>query len=121
MTEETNATPTVEESVKSGGEAWRTALDETVKLLENLGKAVVTTAQDLSQLMVVQVDEETREHLDLLVEAGAVKSRREGANYLLKAGVEAKRETFARMATTQARIAALRAQLRESVKGLRPA
>lgn len=122
MMNETTAKTTVEgATATSGEEAWRAVLDGAVQLLENLGQAMVTTAQDLSQLMVIRVDEESREHLDMLVEAEVVKTRREGAAYLMEAGIKAKSEAFARIAATRERIAALRAQLREGAQPVRPA
>jgi len=125
MTDERSATSASEVSAhpttSSGEEAWRAVLDGTVNLLENLGEALVKSAQDLSQLMVVRVDEGTREHLDMLVEAEVVKTRREGVNYLLEAGIKAKSEAFTRIAAARERIAALRTQLREGVQSVRSA
>lgn len=125
MNDETTVKAPVEETVQptaaSGEEAWRTVLDGTVKLLESLGQALVTTAQDLSQLMVIRVDEDTRDHLDMLVEAEVVPTRREGASYLLGEGIKAKSDAFARIAAARERISALRAQLREGVQTVRPA
>lgn len=121
MIEETTVKTTLENARPTGEAAWRAVLEGTARLLENLGQALVTTAQDLSQLMIIRVDEDTREHLDMLVEAEVVKTRREAATYLLQAGIQAKREAFTHIAAARERIAALRAQLRESVQPLRQA
>ncbi|MBN1922105.1 MAG: hypothetical protein JW892_12725 [Anaerolineae bacterium] len=123
MTDETNATSetAARSTTASGEEAWRAVLDGTVNLLENLGEAIVKSAQDLSQLMVVRVDEDTRERLDMLVEAEVVKTRREGVSYLLEAGIKAKSDAFARIVAARERISALRTQLREGVQSVRSA
>lgn len=125
MTDETTATSAPETAARpttsSGEDTWRAVLDGTVNLLENLGEALVKSAQDLSQLMVIRVDEDTRDHLDMLVEAEVVKTRREGVSYLLEAGIKAKSEAFTRIAAARERITALRTQLREGVQDFRSA
>ena len=88
---------------------------DTAALLQSLGRAVVHTVQDVTQLMVVRTDAEMREKLDLLVDAGVVKSRRAGARTLIKEGLEAKQPLFSEIERTQARIAALKGQLRSLV------
>lgn len=113
-----SAKATVEPTTTTPDETWRAVVDGAVNLLENLGEALIKGAQDLSQLMVIRVDEDTREHLDMLVEANVVKTRREGATYLLEAGIKAKGDAFTVMAASRERIAALRAQLREGIQGL---
>lgn len=125
MTDETTATSAPETAARpttsSGEDTWRAVLDGTVNLLENLGEALVKSAQDLSQLMVIRVDEDTRDRLDMLVEAEVVKTRREGVSYLLEAGIKAKSEAFTRIAAARERITALRTQLREGVQDFRSA
>ena len=125
MTDETTATSAPETAARpttsSGEDTWRAVLDGTVNLLENLGEALVKSAQDLSQLMVIRVDEDTRDRLDMLVEAEVVKTRREGVSYLLEAGIKAKSEAFTRITAARERITALRTQLREGVQDFRSA
>ncbi|MBN1260007.1 MAG: hypothetical protein JXB35_04925 [Anaerolineae bacterium] len=96
--------------------AWESVLRETVNLVESFGRALVTTAQDISNLMVIHLDDHKRDHLDMLVEAGVVDSRRQGAGFLIDEGIKAKQASFERVEAMRARIAALRTQLRESVK-----
>jgi hypothetical protein len=103
------ATPQVE------GVTLEEIVDDTVTLLESFGKAVVNAAQDVSQLMVIRTDAEMREHLDLLVDAGVVKNRRAGARAMVKEGIQAKQPLFEEIERTQARIAALKGQLRSLV------
>lgn len=90
-------------------------VDEAVGLLESLGRALVCTAQDISQLMVIRTDAEMRERLDLLVDAGVVKSRRAGARAMIQEGIEARQPLFEEIERTQVRIAALKGQLRSLV------
>jgi hypothetical protein len=97
------------------GVTFEELVDDAVSLVEALGKAVVTTAQDVSQLMVVRTDAEMRERLDLLVEAGVVKNRRAGARAMIEEGIEAKQPLFEQIERTQERIAALKGQLRSLV------
>ncbi len=84
---------------------------ETARLLETFGKVLVKTAEELSSLMVIQVDADTRQQLDELVEANMVKSRKAGAEMLLQEGVKAKADLFEQVERTNARIAALRQQV----------
>lgn len=108
---ERNDTPETELS-----EALGTVVGETTKLFESLGRAVVTTMQDVSSLMVIHVDKETRESMDLLVNAGVAKNRRKAATTLLKEGIEAKTSTLDHIRETRERIAELRQQMRTLVK-----
>jgi hypothetical protein len=97
-------------------EALGTVVGETAKLFESLGRAVVTTMQDVSNLMVIHVDKETRESMDLLVDAGVAKNRHKAATALLKEGMEAKEATLDHIRETRARISELRQQMRSLVK-----
>ena len=101
-------------------EAVATVINEAVKFFDVLGKAVITAAQDISNLMVIKVDGDTRKHLDLLVDAGVATSRRDAAATLLDAGIGAKQTTFDRIQQTQAQIHELRQQIRTLVDA-RPA
>jgi len=91
-------------------------VDESVKLFDSLGKALVTTMQDVSNLMIIKVDAGTREHLDLLVDAGVAKSRGKAATQLIEEGITVTEVTFDRIRRTQAQITELRQQMRSLVK-----
>ncbi len=97
-------------------EAVVAVVNETVKFVDALGKAIVVAAQDISNLVVIKVDGKTREQLDMLVDAGAAKSRRDAATRLLAEGIRAKSETFDRIQQTRAQINELREQVRAMVK-----
>ena len=105
----TDTKPTITDSVSG-------MVEETEKFIGTVGKAIITTLEDVSSLMLIKVNSETREHLDLLVDAGAVKNRRQAAVSLLQEGISSKSETFERVRRTQAQIAELRQQMRSLVK-----
>ncbi len=88
------------------------------KLATTIGRALILTAEDVTGLMVVKADSEMRHRLDLLVKSGAVKTRSEAANVLLKEGAQAKQTLFEKIDRTQEQIESLRAQLR-SLKTIR--
>lgn len=94
-----------------------TVVAEAVKFVESLGKAIATTVQDASNVMVVNVDKETREQLDLLVDAGVVDNRREAASSLIKEGLKSREGIFGKIEETRAQIAELRQQIRATVSG----
>jgi hypothetical protein len=90
-------------------------VDETAKVMESLGKALIKTAQDVSNLMVVPVDKVTRAQLDLLVEAGVAETRSKAAASLLKESVQNRQEIFEKVEKTRAQIASLKEQLHSLV------
>ncbi len=90
-------------------------VDETAKVMEALGKALIKTAQDVSNLMVVPVDKVTRAQLDLLVEAGVAPTRTKAAASLLKESVQSRQEIFEKVEKTRAQIESLKQQLHSLV------
>jgi uncharacterized FlaG/YvyC family protein len=90
-------------------------VDETAKVMESLGKALIRAAQDVSNLMVVPVDKVTRTQLDLLVEAGVAETRNKAAASLLKESVQNRQEIFEKVEKTRAQIASLKEQLHSLV------
>jgi len=90
-------------------------VDVTAKAMDALGKALIKTAQDVSNLMVVPVDKVTRAQLDLLVEAGVAESRGKVAASLLKESVQSRQEIFEKVEKTREQIAALKQQLHSLV------
>ena len=105
---------TVEEAEPS---PFAVVVEEAVKLFESLGKAIVTTAQDVSNWIVVPVDKATRERLDMLIETGAAENRRDVVVSLLKEGLQSREDVFAKIEKTRAQIAALKQQLRTVAGG----
>lgn len=86
-------------------------VDETAKVMDSLGKALIKAAQDVSNLMVIPVDKITRAQLDLLVEAGVAETRSRAAASLLKETVESRQEIFNKIENTRSQIATLKQQL----------
>lgn len=90
-------------------------VDETAKVMESLGNALIKASQDVSNLMVVPVDKVTRAQLDLLVEAGVAETRTKAATSLLKESVQSRQEIFEKVEKTRAQITALKDQLHSLV------
>ncbi len=80
-----------------------------------LGQAIAKAIQDTSELMIIHTDAESRRCMDMMVEAGAARNRREAAEALVRAGVQAKQPLFARIERTRAQIAELRRQVKAMV------
>lgn len=114
MTEERVVEVELDSSTVS--DAVSTVVDETVKLFDSLGKALIATLEDVSNLMVIKVNSDTREHLDLLVDAGVATNRRKAATQLIEEGVNATETTFDKIRRTQAQIGELRQQVQSLVK-----
>jgi hypothetical protein len=71
--------------------------------------------QDRANVVMVRVNDDALNHLDMLIEADVTKSRSESAAFLITEGVKANQELFDKISNITDQIAALRAQLRESV------
>lgn len=101
----------------SGGEpkAAATALKDALERVESLGKTLAGAMQDRANVVMVRVNDEALQHLDMLVEADITKSRSESAAFLINEGIKANQGLFGKIGTITEQIAALRAQLRESV------
>ena len=109
--------PETEAAPESAGVtlSFNKIVDETAKAMDLLGKALIKTAQDVSNLMVVPVDKVTRAQLDLLVEAGVAETRTKAATSLLKESVQSRQEIFEKVEKTRAQITALKDQLQSLV------
>jgi hypothetical protein len=96
--------------------ALNSVVDETTRFLDSLGRVVAMTAQDFTKLMIIHVDDETREHLDLLVDAEIAENRHEAAVGLLKEGIEVKAPLFDRIRRTKSQVVQLQKQMRSLVQ-----
>jgi hypothetical protein len=127
MTEEyneTNETPVNE--VKVEGQTVKNKSGETQKVdpnlkgawkqVENIGQAIGEALQGRGNVVMVRVNDEALRHLDMLVEAEVVKSRSEAAALLINEGIQANDGLFNKISDVTTKIAALREQLRETVK-----
>jgi len=119
MSEENVVDVEVVETVEAEPEPspFDVVIDEAAKLFESLGKAIVATAQDVTNLIVVPVDKQTREKIDMLIETGAATNRREVVVSMLKEGLQDREDVFAKIERTRDQIAALKQQLRAVAGG----
>lgn len=86
---------------------------ETGRVIVELAKVTGRAAEDLTGLMVIHADHETRSKLDMIVESGAVKSRHEALDVLVKAGMQQKQRIFDQIEKTRAEIAVLKSGLKK--------
>jgi hypothetical protein len=91
-------------------------INEAIKQVENLGKALGSALQDRANVVMVRVNNDSLDYLDMLVEADVTKSRSESAAFLINEGIKANEILFNKIREITDQIAALKAQLREAVK-----
>ena len=92
------------------------ALKDALERVESLGKTLAGALQDRANVVMVRVNDDALRHLDMLVEADITKSRSESAAFLITEGIKANQDLFDKIGSITEQIAALRAQLRETVK-----
>ncbi len=107
--------PEAESGSKMLGDAkaTATALKDAVG---SLSKTLTTALQDRANVVMVRVNDDALRHMDMLVDAEVTKSRSESAAFLITEGVKANQALFEKISHITEQIAALRAQLRETVK-----
>jgi hypothetical protein len=119
-----NGTPNVVEGVAeevesttetASARASRT-LNEAIKQVENIGKALGSALQDRANVVMVRVNDDSLSYLDMLVEADITKSRSESAAFLINEGIKANEELFNKIRNITDQIVALKAKLRETVQ-----
>jgi hypothetical protein len=115
VTETPEPETTGRETVSQEPKAAATALKDALERVESLGKTLAGAMQDRANVVMVRVNDDALKHLDMLVEADITKSRSESAAFLINEGIKANQELFGKISTITDQIAALRAQLRESV------
>lgn len=93
------------------------ALKGAWKQVENIGQTLGEALQGRGNVVMVRVNDETLQHLDMLVEAELARSRSEAAAMLITEGMKANKQVFDRIREITDQIAALRSQLRDSVQG----
>lgn len=93
------------------------ALKGAWKQVENIGQTLGEVVQGRGNVVMVRVNDDTLEHLDMLVEAELARSRSEAAAMLITEGMKANKQTFDRIREITDQIALLRSHLRESVQG----
>ena len=81
-----------------------------------VGQALGSALQSRGNVVMVRVNDEALRHLDMLVDAEITKSRSESAALLINEGIKANPALFDRIGEITEKIAALRSELRQSVK-----
>ncbi len=94
----------------------RDTINEAIKQVENLGKALGSALQGRANVVMVRVNDESLDYLDMLVEADITKSRSESAAFLINEGIKTNEVLFAQIREITDQISALKAKLRESVQ-----
>jgi len=127
MTEETKNNGAEEVVTETAGETKKEARSSTSKTIneaikqvetftENLGKALGNALQDRANVVMVRVNDDSLSYLDMLVDADVTRSRSESAAFLINEGIKANEALFNKIREVTDQIAALRSQLRETVK-----
>ena len=104
-------------SVKgSASKTINDAIRQVETITENIGKALTSALQDRANVVMVRVNDDSLAYLDMLVEADITKSRSESAAFLINEGIKANEALFDKIRNITDQIAALKAQLRETVQ-----
>ncbi|HIC95723.1 TPA: hypothetical protein EYP12_03730 [Candidatus Bipolaricaulota bacterium] len=82
---------------------------------DGLTEALERALKGREHVVMVRVNDELLEHLDMLVESGICKSRSCAATFMIREGIKANRELFARISEVAEQIASLRRKLRDLV------
>jgi hypothetical protein len=91
------------------------AIKQVETFTENISKALGNALQDRANVVMVRVNDDSLSYLDMLVEADITKSRSESAAFLINEGIKANEPLFNKIREITDQIAALKAQLRETV------
>ncbi len=92
------------------------SLNKAWKQVENIGQTLGDALQGRGNVVMVRVNDDTLEHLDMLVESELCKSRSEAAALLIGEGIKTNQALFERIREITDQIAGLRSQLREAVQ-----
>ena len=92
------------------------AFKQVETFTESISKALGSALQDRANVVMVRVNDDSLAYLDMLVDADITKSRSESAAFLINEGIKANEGLFNQIREITDQIAALRAQLRETVQ-----
>lgn len=106
------------ESNEMPGESKKRAsahLKDAIKQVESFGQALGEALQGRANVVMVRVNDESLEHIDMLIEAEITSSRSESAAFLISEGIKANQALFDKISAITDQIAELREQLRQEV------
>ena len=106
---------TAGKKVSEGMTSASKSINEAFRQVEGLGKALGSALQDRANVVMVRVNDESLAYLDMLAEADITRSRSESAAFLINEGIKANEALFQKIRDITDQIAALKAQLRETV------
>ena len=95
-------------------------LKDAIKQVESFGQTLSEALQGRANVVMVRVNDESLEHLDMLVEAEITSSRSESAAFLISEGMKANQALFDKISAITEQIAELREQLRQEVNFEQP-
>jgi hypothetical protein len=107
-----------EASTKEPSESKKRAsahLKDAIKQVESFGQALGEALQGRANVVMVRVNDDSLEHLDMLIEAEITSSRSESAAFLISEGIKANQALFDKIRAITDQIAELREQLRQEV------
>lgn len=110
------ATDAAKKTVGTVSDTINEAVKQVEKQMNSISKALGTALQDRANVVMVRVNDDSLHYLDVLVEADITKSRSESAAFLINEGIRANENLFNKISEITDQIAALKAQLRETVK-----
>lgn len=113
VVEETNGDS--KQAKSSASKTINDAIKQVETFTENIGKALGSALQDRANVVMVRVNDDSLSYLDMLIEADVTKSRSESAAFLINEGIKANETLFNKIREITDQIAALKAQLRETV------
>jgi uncharacterized FlaG/YvyC family protein len=114
--EEKDSGKKVSEAVDTASKTINEAFKQVEKQVGSISKALGSALQDRANVVMVRVNDDSLQYLDMMVEADITKSRSESAAFLINEGIKANESLFNKIREITDQIAALRAQLRETVK-----
>lgn len=120
---EGEAESATEEASERHGETKKRAgdhLKDAIKQVESFGQALGEALQGRANVVMVRVNDESLEHLDMLVDAEITSSRSESAAFLISEGIKANQALFDKISAITEQIVELREQLRREVNLQQP-
>jgi hypothetical protein len=114
--EHSEKTADQEQHTAASGRPASGMLKDAWEKVGTVGQALGTALQSRGNVVMVRVNDEALRHLDMLVDAEITKSRSESAALLINEGIKTNPALFERISEVTEKIAALRAELRQSVK-----